>query len=167
MIAAPLTTNNRLFALPSGDYWVTVQQINVITPAGSAASAGTETLPPTSRTWLNYAWPSATGAALPTHFAMEDQASIIVGPWPDAAYRVEVVGTIRPAPLSNSNQTTQLSLHFPDLFVAASMIYVTGYQRDFGAQADDPKSSQSWEAQYNALLGPALAEEARKKANAA
>jgi len=164
-----LTSGNRALTLSNtASYWVTVQQVNVVTPAGSTVANGTRRpLLPTSRAYLNYAWPAATGAGRPTHFAMQDQFTIIVGPWPDAAYAVEVVGTKRPAPISPTNQTTILSMYFPDLLVAASMIYVTGFQRDFGAQADDPKSAQSWEQQYQNLIASAATEEARKKLNAA
>lgn len=61
--------------------------------------------------------------------------------------------------------TTQLTTYFPDLFIAASMIFASGYQRDFGAQADNPSQAQSWETQYQLLIKSALTEEARKKFN--
>lgn len=61
--------------------------------------------------------------------------------------------------------TTQLTTYFPDLFIAASMIFATGYQRDFGAQADNPAQGQSWENQYDLLIKSAITEEARKKFN--
>ena len=95
--------------------------------------------------------------------AMIDQWNIIVGPWPDAAYRVEVVGTIRPNPLSNTNTTTFLTTYLPDAFIAASMIFASGYMRDFGSQSDNPAQAQSWEAQYENLIKSAGAEEVRKK----
>jgi hypothetical protein len=88
---------------------------------------------------------------------------MIVGPWPDNNYTVEIVGTIRPASLSDVNTETFISLYLPDLMIMASMIYVSGYQRNFGRQSDDPQMAQSYESQYQALLGPAVVEEARKK----
>jgi hypothetical protein len=93
---------------------------------------------------------------------LSDQ-TIIFGPWPDKAYVVEVVGTIRPAPLSPTNTSTFLTNWLPDLFIAASMIFVTGYQRDFGAQSDDPNAAKSWDNEYSKLLASAGAEEMRKK----
>jgi hypothetical protein len=45
----------------------------------------------------------------------------------------------------------------------ASMIFVSGYQRNFGRQSDDPAMSQSYESQYQALLRGATVEEYRKK----
>ena len=46
---------------------------------------------------------------------------------------------------------------------AASAIFLMGYQRDFGAQSDDPAAAQSWENQYEKLLMGANAEEMRRK----
>ena len=67
--------------------------------------------------------------------------------------------------MSVTNTSTQLTNFFPDLFIAASMIFATGYQRDFGAQSDNPAQGQSWENQYDLLIKSALTEEARKKFN--
>lgn len=163
-----LSVNNRNFTLPTGSgTFVVVLGVNVITPAGTAPDAGTRNpLTPTSLQYLDYAWPSATGAALPESYAMVTQAVIAVGPWPNAGYTVEVIGTQRPTPLSASNTTTFLSVNLPDLFMAASMIFASGFQKNFGAQADDPKMSQSWESQYQTLKASANVEEFRKKLQA-
>ena len=59
--------------------------------------------------------------------------------------------------------TTFISSWLPDLFVMASMIYVSGFQRNFGAMASDPEMSMSYEAQYKALLPGAATEELRKR----
>lgn len=163
---ATFTVNQRSLAMPAiaAGEWITVQQVNVITPIGATAANGTRTpLTPASRQALNVMYGSATGAGVPAYFAMEDATTIAVGPWPDAAYRVEFVGTYRPNPLSPTNPTTILTRYFPDLFMAASMIFVTGYQRDFGQQSDDPARAQSWESQYKNLVTSAATEEARKK----
>ena len=45
----------------------------------------------------------------------------------------------------------------------ASMIYITGYQRNFGKIADDPAMAVTYEQQYQTLLKGALVEEVRKK----
>jgi hypothetical protein len=76
---------------------------------------------------------------------------------------MEVFGTIRPTPLSASNTSTYLTAHLSDLFFAACMCSISGYQRDFGAQADDPKQAQSWENQYAMRLNSANREEMRRK----
>ena len=53
---------------------------------------------------------------------MVTQNQIVVGPWPDQDYQVEMTGTIRPAALSAANQTTLLTTYFPDLWFAATMV---------------------------------------------
>src|SRR5690606_19488143 len=92
-----------------------------------------------------------------------NQNTIIVGPWPDAAYSVELVGTVRPSPISEDNQTNFLSLYLPDLFLQAAMIYVAEYQRNFGATSNDPQMGFAYEQQYQTLLSSALVEENMKK----
>lgn len=161
-----LTTGNRNFTLPSttnGNY-ITVQGINVITPANTAADNGTRVaLQATTRDYLDMVWNAAGTTALPVYFALIDQFNGIVGPWPNATYRIEVIGTIRPNPLSVTNTTTFLTQYLPDLFLAASMIFASGYQRDFGSQADNPAQAVSWESQYEKLFASANGEELRKK----
>jgi hypothetical protein len=65
--------------------------------------------------------------------------------------------------MSSTNKTTFISLYLPDVFIMASMVYISGYQRNFGRQSDDPAMAQSYESQYQALLRGAAVEEARKK----
>lgn len=165
--SSSLTPNNRNFTLPqpNGAIFVVVDRINAITPAGATPENGTRNpLVPVSADYLDvvYGTPSSN-TGLPTKFAMLDQDSIIVGPVPDEAYTMEVVGTQRPAPLAEDNQQTFLSQYLPDLFIAASMVFASGFMRNFGAQADDPKMAASWEAQYQTLFKSALVEETRKK----
>jgi hypothetical protein len=102
-------------------------------------------------------------ASIPALFAMIDQNDIIVGPAPISAFGVEVIGTIRPTPLSSTNTTTFLTSNLPDLFMAASMVFASGYMRNFGAQSDDPAKAVSWESQYQALFASAKGEETRKR----
>ena len=163
-----LTTGSRNFTLPSNGSngnFITVQGINVITPYTTTNPdlGQRNQLAPTSRDFLDTVWNSASGAALPQYFAMIDQFDIVVGPWPDQSYTVEVIGTIRPQPLSQTNPNTFLTQYLPDAFLAASMIFASGYQRDFGGQADNPQQAQSWENQYTLLMQSANAEELRKK----
>jgi hypothetical protein len=55
----------------------------------------------------------------------------------------------------------------PDLFIMASMIYISAYQRNFGRANDDPQMAVTYESQYMALLKAADLEENRKKFEAA
>lgn len=166
------TPSSRNFNLPTslGVYSGPLDRINVITPAATAPDSGTRwPLIPVSADFLNMAWPSSTGAARPQYFAYVSQSAasgqynIILGPWPDAAYRIEVTGQIQPTALSSGNTTTYVSTYYEDLLVAASMVFMAGYQRDFGAATDDPKASLSWESQYSTLLKSAMDYEARKR----
>lgn len=163
--SAALVAGNRNFTSPVtlGEFIVT-DEVNVITPAGTSnPESGTRNqLIPASNEVLNALWPSVAGSTVPQYFAMVTQGMIIVGPWPDASYQVEVVGTQRPLPLSASVTTTILSFHFPDLLVAAGMVFASAYQKNFGAATDDPKMGITWESHLQALLQSAKTEEARK-----
>lgn len=160
-----LTVGTRTFTLPQSlGYFDVIQGVNVITPlAAASADAGTRhPLTPISRFVIDAIWPSTTGATVPTVFAPLTDQIILVGPSPDAAYKVEVVGKITPTPLSVSNTTTYLTARLPDLFLAASMVFASGYQKNFGSQADDPKMAVSWETQYLKLFDSANAEDERR-----
>jgi hypothetical protein len=161
-----LTASDRRFALPtSSGTFVVTEQFNVITPAGQTnPDLGTRNpLNPCSKEYLDAIWPSATGADVPSLFAPISQQNWIVGAWPDAAYTVEVVGTIRPAPLSASNQTTFLSTYLPDVFLAASLVMAAGYQLNFSAAGDNPQAGVTWESHVTKLLESANKEELAKK----
>lgn len=165
-----LTANNRNFSYPttSSGIFIVTEEINVILPAGTTnPDLGQRvTLLPASKEFLDVAYPSVSGAGVPAYFAMLTQTSILLGPWPDAAYQVEVVGTTRPLPISQSNPTTFLATYLPDLFVAASMVFIAGYQKNFSEMGDQPQQAVSWEAHYQSLLKSAAVEEARKKFSA-
>lgn len=161
-----LTANNRNFTLPSGSgRFVVTNGINIITPAGTTdPDSGTiNQCIPTTRDYLDAVWPSVTGAGVPNKYAMITDQTVIFGPWPDAVYSAQVIGTFRPAALSASNTTTPLTLYWPQLYVAASMVFMSGFQKNFGAQADDPRSAVSWETQYTTLFASANIEEQRKR----
>lgn len=159
-----LAAGNRNLTVPASTF-VTIQEVNVILPPGvSNPELGTRSpLIPTTKEFLNTVYSSLSGASVPEYFAMIDQSNMVVGPWPDNNYTVEIVGTVRPASLSAINTETFISLYLPDLLIMASMIYVSGYQRNFGRQSDDPAMAQSYESQYQALLKGAIVEEYRKK----
>lgn len=159
-----LSVGTRQFTFP--EEFVTSQNINVITPASATLpDLGTRNqLIPTSKEFLDAVYSSTTGAGVPQYYAPLTDQTILVGPFPDQAYTVEVIGTTRPAPLSSTNATTYLSLYLPDLFICASMVYASGYMKNYGsANIDDPQQAMSWEAQYQAVKTGATMEEFRKK----
>lgn len=168
--SASTTAGSRNFTLPIslGTFQI-VREINVITPAATAPESGTRNpLTPVSLTVLDWSWPSSTGSGVPEQFAYFSQASgqtnIVLGPWPDAAYRVEVVGKIIPTPLSEANPTTFLTLYLEDLFISACMIFGVGaFQKNWGASPDDPNSQAGWERTYATQKESAATWEARKR----
>lgn len=166
--SASFTANSRNFTLPTANgVFNVVRQINAITPVGSTAADGTRRpMTAISPEAMDMFWPSETAPTIPSipkQFAMLTESEVVVGPAPDEAYAAEVVGTITPTPLSASNPTTYLTLNLWDLFLAASMVFMTGYQSNFGAQADDPRSAMSWETQYQKLFASADLVDARQK----
>lgn len=171
--AYKLTAGNRNLSfsqeLPNGTSFVVSEQINLITPAGQTnPDAATRTpLMPTTKEFLDAVYGSATNTAQPKYFVPFNETLFFVGPTPNADYYVEVVGTIRPAPLSATVPTTFISQYLSDLLVMASMIYISAYQRNFGKESDDPQMAMSYESQYQLLLKSAGVEEARKKFEAA
>lgn len=123
---------------------------------------------PASREWIDSIYGGARSAGEPVFYGMVDDQTLVLGPWPDQAYACEFVGKFRPVPLydaapEDGTQSTYLTAVLPDLFLAAAMVSAAGYQKNFGAQADDPKMAMSWETQYQTLLMPAKIEEMRKK----
>jgi hypothetical protein len=165
--SSALTAGNRNYTLPSNiGRFVVTNGLNLITPAGTTTpDSGTRVqLIPASRDMLDSIGgnPSYTGP--PANYAMITDQTLIVGPaWPDGNYTIEVIGTIRPTPLSATNTSTFLTLYLPDLWFAATMVFMTGYQQNFGAQSDNPEMAVSWESQYGKLFSSANVEEMRKK----
>lgn len=168
-----LTAGNRNLSfsqnLPDGTSFVVSEQINLITPSGQSDPDAATRVPlmPTTKEFLDAVYGSATNTAQPKYFVPFNETLFFVGPTPNADYYVEVVGTIRPAPLSATVPTTFISQYLPDLLVMASMIYISAYQRNFGKESDDPAMAMSYESQYQLLLKSAVVEEARKKWDAA
>ena len=155
--------------------FVTTQTMEVIANDGASSP-----LLPVTKEFIQNVYGSGSTQGLPMYYAEyggDSQTTgytsqiMIVGPIPNAAYSLRLTGTVRSAPLgdgTNGTQTTTyISANLPDLFIMASMIYISAYQRNFGRQSDDPQMAQSYESQYQALLRSALVEENRKKYEAA
>lgn len=163
-----LTAGLRSLTIPEGTLVVS-EQINILTPAGQTNPDGGSVTRngclPTTKEFLDAVYGSNLSAnrAMPRYFVPFNDNLFLFGPVPDAAYGVEIIGTYRPASLSSSNTETFISKYLPDVFIMASMIYVSGYQRNFGRANDDPQMAITYESQYQALLKGAAFEEARKK----
>jgi hypothetical protein len=169
-----LNANSRDFTLPSANgTFVVVRQINVITPVGTTPSSGGTRNPLSAESTdvLDMMWPSETAPSattVPSQFAVLTSSatgvqSIIVGPPPGDNYGVEVVGTINPTPLSATNPTTYLTVYLWDLLIAASMVFMASYLKNFGAASDNPAQAMSWENQYKTLFASADLVDARSR----
>lgn len=165
-----LTPGTRSVTLPTpsgtgnGAIYI-VESCNVITPAATVPDSGTRnSVQRTTVESLNYQWGNSADTDLPVQFAMLNDTTALFGPFPDAAYVAEFIGVYSPPSLSLTEQETWISINMPELLVAACMVFLTGWMRDFGQQSNDPAASQSWEAQYQALLAADAIQEARKRA---
>ena len=168
-VTATMAAGNRSITLAEGTLVVS-DQINVITPSSTTnPEVGTRNpLTPATKEFLDAVFGVGTVAArgVPQYFCPFNDNLFLVGPFPDAAYTVEVIGTYRPDSLSSTNTTTFISLYLPDLMVAASMVFMGGWQKNYSlanSQPDDGAAPINWESQYRTLLKGATVEEARKK----
>jgi len=168
--AYSFTASNGTLTIPTSQF-VVPQTFEVIDGSGNSSP-----LLPITKEFIQNVYGSGSTTGLPQYFAVYggDTATtgltsqnIIVGPIPNSAYNVRLTGTVRSAPLSASNTTTFISVYLPDMFIMASMVYISAYQRNFGRQSDDPQMAQSYENQYQVLKSSALIEENRKKFEAA
>ena len=168
----PLTIGNNQLAVPPSDILV-IQDV-------VANIGGTPTpLDPVSKAYMLTCWPATSTPGPPKVFALQGGDAptqgltatiLLVGPPPDAPYQVNVIGESRlptlasyATPTDAATKTTWISTWLPDLLVMACMIYVSGYQRDFGRQSDDPQMAVSYESQYQALLAGANTQEFQRR----
>ncbi len=110
--AYKLTAGNRNLSfsqtLSDGSYFVVSEQINLISPAGNTDPDSSERIPllPTTKEFLDAVFGSSLSGNLaqPKYFVPFNDTLFLVGPVPDVDYYVEVVGTLRPAPLGFTPQ---------------------------------------------------------------
>lgn len=143
-----------------------INGLNLLTSAGATSSYATRVpLVPASQAVVDAIYPSAASSncGQPEFFYRLGDNQLILGPTPDQAYGTEVVATVRPNALSSGNSSTWLTQNVPELMLAATMVFLTGYMRDFGAQADNPQIAQSWENQYKMLMATASVDSMRMK----
>ena len=165
-----LTAGNGTLTIPTSAF-VVMETFEVIDGSG-----GSMPLLAVGKEFIQNVYGTGSSTGLPQYFAVYggDSATtgltsqnMIVGPIPDLNYAIRLTGAVRSAPLSASNTTTYISTYLPDMFIMASMIYISAFQRNFGRQSDDPQMAQSYESQYQILKDSALLEENRKKFEAA
>jgi hypothetical protein len=156
------TANSRFFNLPSSSgHLLVIDQINVFDAANKRWPAS-----PSSREVIDFMWPSETAPAatsVPSLFARIDDTRLLFGPSAGFSAVVEVIGTIRPNPLSAVNTTTFLTAYLSDLFFAACMLSATGnLLKNWSAAADDPQMAATWKTNFQERLASAQKEELRK-----
>lgn len=148
-------------ALPSG----------VIVLESLFVGASNTPVTPASQDYIRAVWAGAANGP-PRNYMVIGAASgadwtpgmqVLLGPAPDAAYALTGYATERAATLSATNPTTFISTMLPDLLWAATMIFWSGYGKNFGAMgADNPQQSVNWASEYARILKSASTEEARK-----
>jgi hypothetical protein len=173
-----LTAGVNVFPLPVVDFQ-TVQTLEIVQLAANGAVVNSFPLTPASKEFIQNCYAGLTNAGMPKWFAMYGDAfggeqdsvtNILLGPAPSFGFSVRVTGTAyEPSLFTNASngiadtQYTYISNYYPDLLVAASMIFISGYQRNWSAVSDDPKMAQSYENQYQLLKAGAIEMENRRK----
>lgn len=146
--------------LTPGYPFVVIENVGVTDPATNYVMQ----LTPVTKEWIYAVYPQGSTQGLPQYFAPFNDNLMFVAPIPDQAYTFNVVGTQRFPTLSSTNTTTFISEYLPDVFIMASMVYISAYQRNFtSAASNDPQMAVTYESQYQTLLKGAMVEEARKK----
>lgn len=165
--STPTGTGSRNVTIPAK--FLTLEQVCLITPANTAPAAGTRiNLSRVSPEWINAVYPTESYTAAPqygeSYYAMFNSTQIIIAPTPDAAYYTEFYGVVTQTPLSSSNPDTALTTYFGDVFLAASMIYFSGFMKNFSsAGADNPPQAISWLSHYQDLKKGAAFQSARQR----
>ena len=165
-------------AASSGSRSVVISSINcrvvegfaLIVPstAGSPAAGTRVQFDECSLDLVDASWPTEAVTLTPTKaamrgWAMKDDKTIVIFPTPDANYPIELTGQFAMTPLSSTNTTNYLSQNYENLYLTGGMVYWSGFQRDFGAQSDDPRMAMSWESQFKIFLDNAVMEEQRRR----
>lgn len=166
-----LSQSRRLFPLPTGvGTFQVLSTIRVVLPGPPIVVQ--PPLEPISREALDAFYPGGGpvgSPSVPKYWAPFDQSQIMVGPPPDQPYQVICYGTQYPASLNtqatlgSGSTGTYISNELPDLFHAAEMWLVCGWQRQFSGMADQADSAVSWENAYQNLLNGTNVLEARRR----
>jgi hypothetical protein len=172
-----LTVSNNLLSIPVNDFLV-LETLEV-TQVSGAVVVNSWPLIPVSKEFIQNCYSGVFSTGMPKYYAMygdtfgdgaNTNVNVLLGPAPNFAYPVRVTGVIRMPSLyqfatagSANTSYTYISQWLPDLLLMASMIFISGYQRNFSANSDSPDMPVNYEKQYRTLLAGAIAEENRKK----
>lgn len=169
-----LTAGVNVFPLPVQDF-LTVETLEV----SPAVGGPTTPLLPVSKEFIQNCYGSLASAGQPQYYAMYGDnfggnqvtnTNILLGPPPSFGFSLRVTGETRAPSLTKyatngpaDTQYTYISEFYPDMLVIAAMIYISAFQRNWSATADDSPMALSYEKQYQALRLGAIPEEDRRK----
>lgn len=172
-----LTAGNNQLTIPVGDFLV-IETLELQQVSNGVVVNSTPMIQ-VSMEFIQNCYSSVFSSGVPKYFAMYSNplgsnpnanTNILLGPSPNYAYAVNVNGVVRMPSLyqfatavAADTSYTYISQWLPDLLLMASMIFISGYQRNFSANSDDPAMPVNYEKQYRTLLAGAIAEENRKK----
>jgi hypothetical protein len=177
----PLQTDNSTYSLTAGNNVLSLSVNDFVTVQNIAVLSGTQrtTLTPVTKEYLQAVFDDTSFTAAPQYFAPyggdaatggDTSLNFLVGPAPDQSYQLLITGTTRaPSLFKYANTvlaptaTTFISAFLPDLLLMASMVFISAYQRNFSASADDPNMAINYEKTYQTLLKGAMGEELRKR----
>ena len=178
----PALTTNTSYALTPGVNTLSISINDFVTLESVGIVVGTQTIQliPASKEFILNVYNDYSQTGQPSCFAIyggdsgtfgNTSQNILVGPWPALPYSVALTGTVRMPTLyqyagsgsTAGTNTTFISTYLPDLLIQASMVYLSQFQRNFGAASNDPQMGVTYETAYQALLQGAKQEEYRKK----
>jgi hypothetical protein len=170
------------------DYSLTAGSSVLVLPVNAFQSlqtilwvSGTARTPilPTSKDFIANVYGDTSVQGPPQYFAVVggDLATtgatsqlVLFGPTPDQSYPLHITGPTWFQSLNQFNTnatasttTTFISAYLSDLLLMASMIYLSGFQRNFSASGSDPAMPVNYEQQYKTLLAGAQVQDAQRK----
>jgi hypothetical protein len=113
--------------------------------------------------WMLIYAPDEAVLGRPRYWSLDTDAVGQMAPTPPAGLSFRVDYTRRPTPMSASNPSTWIGTNLPDLLFAAAMVWIAGFQRNFGEAGGG--DGASWGAAYMTALASAVVEERRRKAD--
>lgn len=172
-----LTPGNYIFQLPIDDFMI-VQRASLVTLNGSV-TVSVIPLVQVSQEFIQNVYGGAATPGTPGYYAMigdvfggnaDTYNQMALGPTPNFPYTMRIHGLTRMPSLYKyaaagiaDTSYTYISSYYPDMLIMASMIYISAFQRNFSATADDVPMPMTYEKQYQILRLAAIDEENRKK----
>jgi len=154
---ASLVAGTRRVAVP--DDFIACRSMTLRTGAGAFVRA--PLVKRDQRFLLSY-WPDANLRGTPKYWSELGYGVLEIAPPPADGVTLEMEYVSRPSPLSATNPETWLSKWCPDLLLSAAMVFLSGYNRNYGG-GDDPRVPGHWEGEYQKHLLGAKAEEAQRR----